>query len=146
MAAENETILVVDDEPEVRQVLAGVLEGKGYVVLQADDGDIAGKLLEQRFKELGMLNIKVIISDLAMPRKNGIELLKMIRQSPYKDVPFVLMSGAVTRDELMNASKFDPDAILLKPFSATAVLQKIERALETREGKEIAKLLRNKSP
>ncbi len=143
MAPEKEAILVVDDESEVREILATLLEAKGFAVLQADDGDAAYQLLESRLKALGDARLKLIISDLAMPKTNGIELLNLIRKGQHKEIPFILMSGAVTREELMNASKFDPDAILLKPFSATAVMQKIEKALEVREGKELAKLLRN---
>lgn len=141
MAAEKETILIVDDDPELRLMLLNFLEGKGYNVLPAEDGDAAFLILEKRQKEFGDAKIKLIISDWMMPETNGIELLTMIRRTVHRAIPFILMSGAVTRDQLVGASKYDPDAILLKPFSLTGVQQKIQQALEVREAKELSKLL-----
>lgn len=85
-AAERPKLMIVDDDPQVRLVVAEFLEEFGYDVLQAEGGARALELLAEA------VDLRMIISDIRMPDMSGIELAKLAtRQRP--DVKIVLISG-----------------------------------------------------
>ena len=81
----NRRILLVDDEPSIREVLGAVLRSQGYQVLTAEDGVDALTLLEEPLPS-------VIISDLRMPRMSGFELLAIVRKR-FPQIPVIAISG-----------------------------------------------------
>jgi len=115
--------LVVDDEPGIRRFARMLLEETGFEVEVASDGDEAVAMLRD---ESGVPDL--IVLDLTMPRKSGIEVLSEIR-SRSADVPVVLMSG-FTEGEV--ASVLESDArtyFLQKPFTAESLEDVIRTAL-----------------
>src|SRR5436305_14040066 len=78
-------ILVVDDEVSLRRIIARVLTKAGHEVVEAPDGKHAAQIVAAE-------SFDVIISDIAMPAMDGIQLLKTVREHDL-DVPVVLMSG-----------------------------------------------------
>jgi CheY-like chemotaxis protein len=84
------SVLVVDDEAAVRRFAARVLESEGYVVVEAKDGIEALDL----FKDVA-ISIEMVVSDIVMPRLNGVELMRALAVS-HPDLPVILMSGYAT--------------------------------------------------
>src|ERR1700760_4685293 len=83
----SSTILLVEDEPEVRNVICRVLDKHGFKVLQAADGVAALQLLSQQTAPIDLL-----ISDVVMPNMNGIELRKRLLET-RPDLKVIFLSG-----------------------------------------------------
>src|SRR5262245_11996299 len=81
------SILIVDDDQDIRDVLRFILEAQNYRVDVAVDGVDAWNQLND-----GMLPA-VILLDLMLPRMDGEEFLKKLRESPYSEVPVIILSG-----------------------------------------------------
>src|SRR5687768_12741710 len=93
--ADQGRVLLVDDEEMVVRALSRVLAAAGYEVSTAGDGQKAVELLAAN-------TFDAIVSDVAMPRMDGIQLLQVVRQGDF-DVPVVLMTGAPNLETAMKA-------------------------------------------
>jgi CheY-like chemotaxis protein len=116
-------VLVVDDSPTIRRVVATILEGQGYETLLAEDGEAALVQLRERPFDL-------VLSDFVMPKLNGFQLCREIKaDARLADVPVVLMSakGDKLRGQLVQQTGA-VDAIT-KPFDPLALVAVIENAL-----------------
>ena len=82
----NETILLAEDEPMVRAVTVAILRQEGYDVLESSDGEEALQMAYQREGE----KIDLLLSDITMPRMNGIDLYHQF-SSLYPGIPVLLM-------------------------------------------------------
>jgi CheY-like chemotaxis protein len=123
------TILVVDDELEVRAMARDWLVAAGYTVLEACSGEEA-----LRVSECYDARIELLLTDIVMPGMNGVELAeRLIRQRP--DVKVLYMSGfAVISAEpgLSSGPGLQPgDPIIPKPFTTDALHQKVQGVLRT---------------
>jgi two-component system cell cycle sensor histidine kinase/response regulator CckA len=119
------SILVVDDEGAVRRFALRVLQREGYAVLEARDGLEALELIKQGHQ------VDAVVSDIVMPRMNGVELMQaMATETP--DLPVILMSGYATA-ALAELGISPPCAILPKPFPAERLLQEVRRCTRRRE-------------
>jgi CheY-like chemotaxis protein len=116
------TILIADDEEEVRDVVRQILEEKGYEVVEARDGVEALQAVSQ-FK------VDLIVLDLVMPEKEGIETLRILVRS-HSGIKILAISGAFSGLMLECAKSLGADDVLKKPFSCEAILQKVEQLLE----------------
>lgn len=120
-------MLVVDDETAVRRFAVRVLERDGYNVLEATDG---AEALDQ-VKVAGAA-IDVVVSDIVMPRMNGVEMMQALSAShPY--LPVILMSGYATA-ALSELGIATPCGILTKPFPAERLLAEVHRCVSGRNG------------
>ncbi|HEV8454179.1 MAG TPA: response regulator [Gemmatimonadales bacterium] len=115
--ARQHTVLVVDDEATVRSLTARMLEEHGYRVLEADDGVDALNLLESKDE-----HIDLVISDVVMPRLDGLELARCMEIMPHPP-PILLMSGWG-----LSALEFERP-FLVKPFHADELLAAVCRLL-----------------
>jgi two-component system cell cycle sensor histidine kinase/response regulator CckA len=112
-----ETILVVDDEPEVRLVVATALRREGYAVIEAVDGEDALALVARRRQPIHLL-----LTDVTMPRVDGYDLSVLIAET-HPEVKILFMSG---RDEV----KLDHSAAFLrKPFLIPELLRRVQDKL-----------------
>jgi len=116
-------VLVVDDDPGVRGVLVRVLEG-GYELRQATSGEEA----ETLFAESGA---DLVLSDLQMPGIGGMELLQRCKARD-DTVAFIILTGAGTMENAIDALRLQADDYLLKPFNLDEVTLSVERALRHR--------------
>jgi CheY-like chemotaxis protein len=121
------TILVVDDEPDVHELARDILVAGGYEVLEAGDGEEA-----LRIAEAHSAPIHLLLTDVVMPRLNGVELAsRLIGQRP--DTKVLYMSGfAVVGAQLerLSAPTLEPgDPILPKPFTSEALTRKVGEVL-----------------
>jgi len=114
-------VLVVDDEPSIREMLAEVLELEGYEVRAAADGRAALELVAN-------LHFDLVLTDLKMPRVGGIELLEQLEQVSPSTVA-VIMTGFGTVETAIGAMKRGAHDYILKPFKLDEVLTVVERAV-----------------
>jgi CheY-like chemotaxis protein len=113
---------VVDDEPLVRRFAVRVLEGEGFLVSEAADGAEALRLLREEAPD-----VDAVVSDIVMPRLNGVELLQVL-SSTHPQLPVLLMSGYAS-GELESMGIAAPCAILAKPFAPERLVEELRRCL-----------------
>lgn len=114
-------ILMVDDEARMRKLVSDFLTIKGYKVLEAEDGEQAVDIF---FKEK---DISLIILDVMMPKMDGWQVCKVIRQ--YSQVPIVMLTArSEERDELLGF-ELGVDEYISKPFSPKILVARIEAIL-----------------
>ncbi|MBA1321346.1 response regulator [Pseudomonas plecoglossicida] len=113
------TILIVDDEYLIAEILGYALEDDGFLVEKANNGEKALDLLRQK-------PIDLVVTDYMMPKKNGQELAQAIREDPaLAHLPLILMSGA-------QAAQADSNlfgAVFQKPFHANELVAKVRELL-----------------
>src|SRR5579863_1701086 len=117
MSATNAKVLVVDDDATVRELVKALLSQNGYDVREAADGEAAlGSLVRDP--------VEIVLIDILMPRKEGLETIIELKQR-FPNLVVLAMSASGTRkghDFLSIAAKFGADGILQKPFSPDELL------------------------
>jgi two-component system, NtrC family, response regulator AtoC len=117
-------ILVVDDEPNLRRVLGAQLSRDGYEVHAVADGEAALKILQEQY-------VDVVITDLRMPRLDGLELLRRaLALEP--ELPVVIITAHGTVDNAVAALKSGAFDYITKPFDQNEVRNVVRKALRTR--------------
>ncbi len=114
------TILCVDDEPQLRKLVALELEDAGYEVVEAGHGrEAIDRVLENR--------PDLILSDVSMPQLNGYEMLEALwhEHPEHADVPFVLLSALVERRSYIGDVELQADNYLTKPIDFDMLLDRI---------------------
>ena len=114
---ESKTVLVVDDEPMLREILRDVFELEGATVYEAPNGSEAFALLQHQ-------PVHVVISDIRMPGGDGIELLRNLRKLESNTPVVLLITGF---SDLSTDAAYDigADAILSKPFDVSELLERV---------------------
>lgn len=128
-------ILVVDDEPDIRQLVSEILEDEGYKVETAENAEQAQEVYRQRRPDLVML-------DIWMPGMDGISLLKEWREQDTAMCPVVMMSGHGTIETAVEATKLGAYDFIEKPLSLAKMLLTIGNALRTSQLEQENKGLR----
>ncbi|HEU5363386.1 MAG TPA: HD domain-containing phosphohydrolase [Gaiellaceae bacterium] len=122
-------ILVIDDEPVVRMLVAEILEAAGHDVVVAESAEQALAIFEAEELEL-------VVSDVVMPGLSGLELLGTVR-AQRASLPVILITGAGTYETLSQALTRGAAGLVTKPFShaelQSAVAEALERASRSRE-------------
>jgi DNA-binding response OmpR family regulator len=125
------TVLVVDDEPIVRDVVVRYLEREGYRTLEADDGNRARELVERHSPSL-------VVLDLMLPRTDGLELCRWIRAR--SDLPVIMLTARGEEADRIVGLELGADDYVTKPFSprelAARVRTVLRRAQPAREERE----------
>jgi DNA-binding response OmpR family regulator len=111
-------ILLVEDDINLSTVLADYLRSKNFIVEQAANGAEAWDLILIKDYDL-------IISDIMMPKMNGYELLKLIRQK-HDRLPILILSAKTDRDDIIRAYELGCDDYMTKPFSMDILICKIQ--------------------
>ncbi len=120
-------ILVVDDEPDIRELVREILEDEGYVVTVAEDGASARTAFARSKPDLVLL-------DIWMPDVDGITLLKEWSTSCKPDCPVVIMSGHGTVETAVEATRLGAHDFIQKPVSLAKLLAVVTQALDSRQG------------
>lgn len=128
-------ILIVDDESDIRMLLAGILEDEGYEAREAGDGDEALEEIRRRVPSMVILDIWLEGS-----RIDGLQVLETIK-AEHPLVPVVMISGHGTIETAVSAIKLGAYDFIEKPFKSDRLLLLVERAIEAyglkRENEEL---------
>lgn len=114
-------ILVVDDEPRMRKLVRDFLTVKGFQVIEAEDGEQA---IDIFFEEK---DIALILLDVMMPKMDGWEVLKTVRQ--YSQIPILMLTARGEEQDELQGFKLGADEYISKPFSPKILVARVEAIL-----------------
>jgi len=124
----NASVLVVDDDRDVRALVAELLERAGYTVIQAPNGREGLHLLYQRRPDL-------VVLDVSMPELDGWATLERIRE--LSDVPVVMLSALGAELEKVRALRSGADDYITKPFGRQELLARVESVLRRAPARDV---------
>jgi DNA-binding response OmpR family regulator len=113
-------VLVVDDEPTVREVVAGYLRRDGHAVSEAGDGDTALELLERERPDL-------VVLDMMLPGVNGLDILRRIRAAG--DLPVIMLTARSEESDRVAGLELGADDYVVKPFSPRELAARVNSVL-----------------
>ncbi len=114
---EKRKVLIVDDEPDIREIVELLLTSAGYQVYSSADGESALRILKQN------IDMDLIILDIMMPSEDGISILKKIRE--FSMVPALFLTAKIQESDKKEAYENGGDDYLTKPFSQSELLMKV---------------------
>ncbi|MBV9356948.1 MAG: response regulator [Chloroflexi bacterium] len=124
-AKEQKKVLVVEDDPWIRSLMADLLAGEGYDVVEAPDGKQGLELASEREPD-------VILLDLAMPEVSGLDVLHELKSSnPTRDIPVIVVSAYAML--MMGSDARRADGVIQKPFDLADLLAQVQQAVGKRE-------------
>ncbi|HKO42208.1 MAG TPA: response regulator [Pyrinomonadaceae bacterium] len=123
VASESRTILIIEDYSDTRELLSAMLRGKGYKVIEAEDG------LEGLLKATAMYP-DLIIMDLSLPEMDGVEATRRIHsQAKLTHIPIFVVSAYLTEDVKEDVSAAGCVEVFSKPFDAELLMARISDRL-----------------
>ncbi|MBG0766108.1 response regulator transcription factor [Sphaerochaeta halotolerans] len=117
-----ETILVVEDDADIRELERYTLASLGYTVLEAEHGAFALDILKSH-------PVDLIVLDIMMPILDGLSTIKSVRYSLNNPVPIIVVSARGEESDIITALELGADDYLSKPFSAKVLASKIRAVL-----------------
>ena len=126
-------ILVVDDDPEIRRLVAGYLADQGMRTLTADDADAARR-------RLGTTSVDLVVLDVMLPGESGLELLAALRSgaletpSASESLPVILLTALGEEADRVQGLELGADDYLAKPFGPRELLARIRTVLRRSAG------------
>lgn len=114
-------IVVVEDEPAIRRGVVDALRAMGYHVVEAIDG-------EKGLEEAVRLNVDLVLLDLLLPKKDGLQVLAEIRKV-RPTLPVIILTARGSEDDRVKGLKQGADDYVVKPFSAKELLARVEAVL-----------------
>lgn len=122
----RQTVLIVDDEPNLRVLVHNTIESPAYQVIEARDGDEAWALIKERKPALVVLDIK-------MPRRSGFEVLTAIRADPeLRGTQVMVLTASDQPSDIDAGILAGADYYLTKPFSPADLLARVSEAIVQR--------------
>jgi len=117
------TVLIVDDSPTMREMVSEQLKRDGFMVIEAVDG-------EEAIEKLKLSRPDLVITDIVMPRKNGYELCRWIKNNPQvKDIPVVVCTSKSEEFDIYWGMKQGADAYITKPYHPPDLLATVRHLL-----------------
>jgi signal transduction histidine kinase len=123
----EETIMLVEDEPAVRQIVTELLEQQGYTVVTAVNGEDALRFLES---DRVPADLDLLLTDIVMPRLTGTALAEKVK-TRYTDVKVIFMSGYADESLVKRGALEAGMAFIQKPFTLEMLARKIRQVLDT---------------
>jgi len=116
-------VLVADDDPDIRELVAFKLEQLGAETLSVEDGETALAMIRQRRPDLAIL-------DIAMPGLSGIDVCRMIRADPeIAHTPVLMLTARVQEQDVERGFAVGADDYVTKPFSPRELMSRIQTLL-----------------
>ncbi len=125
----HRTILIVEDEPILREIMKDYFINEGYEVLEAGDGKEALSLFQER-------EVHLIILDIMLPELDGWSVCLRIRKS--SNVPIIMLTARVDEDDTLLGFELGADDYVAKPYSPPILLARAKRLLDSRVVRELA--------
>ncbi|MGN0173074.1 MAG: response regulator transcription factor [Acutalibacteraceae bacterium] len=116
------TVLVVDDDPKLRNTISDYLSENNFVVLTASDGAEAVNIFEQEKN-----NIDLVLLDGIMPKIDGFDVLKLIRES--SDIPVIMLSAREHEQDQLKGFELGADNYITKPFLLSVLKEQIKACI-----------------
>jgi DNA-binding response OmpR family regulator len=126
MAQENLKVLVVDDNQDIRDLVVHILSADGFNVFAAVDGENALAILNSN-------PVNLVLLDVMMPGKSGLEVLGDIRSGSNKklrDIPVMMITAKSSTEDIDKALELGATSYIVKPFRATTIREKVRAILE----------------
>ncbi|MEX0830241.1 MAG: response regulator [Nitrospirales bacterium] len=121
------TILIVDDQPELRLLLRIVLEDEGFLCLEASDGEMAIQLLTDHSP------VDLVVTDFQMPRMHGLQLLNRLMTHPVlRNIPKIFMTAENSLQLRLKAFQSGANLVLFKPLDIMALRACVQRLFTPR--------------
>jgi two-component system, NtrC family, response regulator PilR len=114
------SVLIVDDEQMMRNLLEKILIREGYKILSAENGAEALEILQ-------LQSVDIVISDIKMPRMNGFDLLKVLKEE-HPDIGVIMMTAYGDTYTVKDALLLGADEYITKPFKSHEISLVVERA------------------
>jgi DNA-binding response OmpR family regulator len=121
------SILVVDDEPVVRDVLSRYLTREGYTVSEAADG-------EEALSAIRSDPPQAVVLDLMLPRLSGLDVLKLVRLE--SELPVIILSARASEAERINGLQLGADDYIVKPYSPREVVERVRAVLRRSDSRQ----------
>ena len=134
----NKEILLIDDNLDIRELISGILEEKGFFVRQAANYDQALNEIKKKMPDIAIVDVKLDKGD-----NDGIELLVHIKKQD-QDIPVIMISGHANVQMAVDSLKLGAFEFIQKPFSSERLLNFVNRAAENFELKKEKKALESK--
>jgi two-component system alkaline phosphatase synthesis response regulator PhoP len=126
MRDERKTLLLAEDNEDLREVVRITLEQPRFHILEARDGPTALRLARENLPD-------VIVLDWMLPGIDGLEILQALRSDPETArICILMLTARDTEEDVMNGLQAGADAYLVKPFSPIELVKAVEGALEGR--------------
>lgn len=126
----NKNVLVVDDDPNVVEIITESLQSRGYSTVSAYDGITALEKYDEHKPDL-------VVLDVVLPRKDGFKVCDEIRAKDiHSDIPVIMISGNSIPDSMFEGYRSGAQDYIKKPFSIKEVLAKVDNFLEQADGKK----------
>ena len=123
----KETILIVDDEPDIIELIKYNLKNEGYLILTAQTGEQAIKIVKQSQPDLMVL-------DLMLPGIDGLEVTKYLKNNEQtKDIPIVMLTAKGEESDIVTGLELGADDYISKPFSPKVLVARIRAILRRRK-------------
>ncbi len=123
----SKTILVVDDEPAIRDMISTALDVAGYECLQAENAQQAHGMIIDEQPDL-------VVLDWMMPETSGIELIRRLQRDDLtKNVPVIMLTAKTAEDNMVQGLESGADDFITKPFSPRALVARINAVLRRAE-------------
>ena len=117
-------ILVVDDDPTIRRFIATLLADRGYVILEAPDG-------EQAYQMAGEVKPDLMLLDLIMPFRDGFDVLQDLkREEITSHIPIIIMSVKNREEEIVKGFNLGAEDYVVKPFNSLELVSRVKKILE----------------
>ena len=121
----SKTILIADDEPNIRQLVAFTLRRRGYEIVEAEDGTTALELIRQATPDL-------VVLDVMMPGLTGIAVVQQLSADPATaEIPVILLSAKGQGVEIEEGLASGARLYLVKPFSPRELADRVAEVLES---------------
>ena len=120
-------VLVVDDEPTVREVVVGYLRRDGHEVSEAADGNVALEMLEGETPDL-------VVLDMMLPGVNGLDILRRVRST--SDIPVIMLPARTEESDRVAGLELGADDYVMKPFSPRELAARVNGVLRRSAGRD----------
>lgn len=122
------TVLMADDNPEMRLLLTNILQQQGHMVIEAADGDDLMFWVKEEKPD-------VILLDLHMPKMDGFKVLEALKDMEgFNDIPVIVITASQNKEDMSMAHELGAHSFIPKPWSAHDLATRIDWALATKWG------------
>jgi two-component system, OmpR family, phosphate regulon response regulator PhoB len=128
-------ILIVEDDPDISELLQFNLEKNGYAALRCEDGEEALKLAQKHSPDL-------ILLDILLPGLNGLEVCRRLKRNPaLEHIPIIMVTAKGEEMDRVVGLELGADDYIVKPFSIREILLRVQKLLERKEKQDLPSLL-----